>query len=48
VCRLDHRGRCEGCLRTADEIAAWTCYTDVERRQLMEVVLPARAEGPES
>lgn len=45
VCSLDARGRCEGCYRTGDEIAAWSLMTDDERRRLMEQVLPLREEG---
>jgi len=42
VCSLDDRGLCEGCLRTADEIAAWPTLGDDERLRLMDDVLPRR------
>jgi predicted Fe-S protein YdhL (DUF1289 family) len=32
VCRMDARtGYCEGCLRTIDEIACWSGYTDEDK-----------------
>lgn len=31
VCRMDPRGRCEGCLRTIDEIAGWSTMSDAEK-----------------
>lgn len=34
-------GLCAGCLRTRDEIAEWTSYTDAERAGIMEA-LPER------
>lgn len=43
VCRLDADGLCEGCHRSADEIAHWIGYTDAQRLQLMNEVLPQRA-----
>lgn len=37
VCKLDEpRGRCIGCGRTILEIAAWTMFTEEERRLIME------------
>ncbi|CDN53947.1 Putative Fe-S protein [Neorhizobium galegae bv. officinalis bv. officinalis str. HAMBI 1141] len=47
VCSIDLKtGYCFGCGRTREEIAAWTDYTDAERRVLMET-LPARLETVE-
>ena len=43
VCRLDADGLCEGCHRSADEIAHWISYTDAQRLQIMNEVLPQRA-----
>jgi predicted Fe-S protein YdhL (DUF1289 family) len=43
ICRLDANGLCEGCRRTADEIASWTMYTDAQRLHLMNDLLPQRA-----
>jgi uncharacterized protein len=43
ICRLDADGLCEGCHRTAGEIARWMYYTDAERACLMDEVLPRRA-----
>jgi predicted Fe-S protein YdhL (DUF1289 family) len=48
VCRLGVDGLCEGCHRSADEIAGWSSYSDSERRRLMDAVLPARAQRPSS
>ena len=36
VCRLGDDGVCVGCLRTADEIAAWPAMTPADRRRLWE------------
>ena len=44
ICRLTPDGVCEGCLRTAGEIARWMYYTDVERARLMDEELPRRAQ----
>lgn len=42
VCRMDAAsGYCEGCLRTIDEIAAWSQADDVTRRHIW-AQLPAR------
>ena len=48
VCTLASDGLCQGCMRTADEIASWSLLDDQARTQLMDQVLPARAErrGP--
>lgn len=42
VCTLDSDGRCEGCLRSGEEIARWSAMSDGERQYLMDVVLPQR------
>jgi len=42
VCRLGSDGLCDGCLRTATEIASWIGMADSERRRLMDDVLPLR------
>ena len=35
VCRMDERtGWCAGCLRTLDEIAAWSLLDDEEKREV--------------
>jgi predicted Fe-S protein YdhL (DUF1289 family) len=42
VCKLDARtGWCEGCLRTIDEIAAWSTMSD-EAKRAVWVQLRAR------
>jgi predicted Fe-S protein YdhL (DUF1289 family) len=42
VCALDAAtGRCEGCLRTIDEIAAWGALDERARREIWKR-LPAR------
>ena len=44
VCRMDARtGWCEGCLRTLDEIAAWSMLEDHEKRAVWKL-LPHRRE----
>jgi len=42
VCTLGNDGLCEGCWRTADEIAAWSTLSDSARLGLMLHVLPQR------
>lgn len=42
VCALDADGLCRGCLRTVDEIAAWSRLSDDERLHVMDTLLPAR------
>lgn len=42
TCELDAQGLCLGCLRTGDEIAAWSTMRDDERLRLMTQVLPER------
>jgi uncharacterized protein len=44
ICRLDADGVCEGCHRTAGEIARWMYYSDAERARLMDEVLPQRTQ----
>ena len=42
VCRMDaNSGLCEGCLRTLDEIAAWSVLDDDARRAIV-AALPGR------
>lgn len=42
VCSLGPNGLCEGCLRTVDEIAAWSRMSDGERLHVMDTLLPRR------
>ena len=42
ICSLDSEGLCEGCHRTAGEIARWSQMSDDERLRLMTQVLPER------
>lgn len=45
VCRMNERsGWCEGCLRTLDEIAAWSTLDDAAKRAVWKL-LPARREA---
>jgi hypothetical protein len=42
VCRMDAAtGYCEGCLRTIDEIACWSGYTDEDKLAVL-AKLPSR------
>jgi hypothetical protein len=44
VCRMDAKtGLCEGCLRTLDEIAAWSTMADEDKRRVW-ALLPARRD----
>jgi uncharacterized protein len=39
VCRMDPlSGFCEGCLRTLDEIAAWSTLDDAAKRQVWHLI----------
>jgi predicted Fe-S protein YdhL (DUF1289 family) len=42
ICELDRDGYCKGCLRSGDEIARWVSMGEVERRRLVDDVLPQR------
>jgi|GEM_PF-697396 len=42
ICELRADGLCEGCLRTGAEIGDWTSFSDNERSQLMDIILPSR------
>jgi hypothetical protein len=45
VCRMDERtGLCQGCLRTIDEIRAWSVSDDDTRRRLWTTI-ELRAQG---
>lgn len=50
VCVIDPASRiCTGCARTIDEIAAWSSFSDAERRQIMTELpsrIPAAAGRP--
>ena len=48
ISHIDDDGLCAGCLRTGDEIAAWSSMNDDNRLRLMESVLPQRARHRES
>jgi len=44
VCRMDAAsGFCEGCLRTIDEIAAWSTMSDAQKRDVLERLAPRRS-----
>lgn len=44
VCRMHApTGWCEGCMRTIDEIAAWSTMTDMEKRMVWKQ-LPGRRD----
>ncbi|MEO8057429.1 MAG: DUF1289 domain-containing protein [Burkholderiales bacterium] len=46
VCRMDARtGWCEGCLRTLDEIAAWSDLDDANKRRVWQLLDQRRASG---
>lgn len=45
ICRMDAAsGWCEGCLRTIDEIAAWSALDDQRKRAVWKL-LPQRREA---
>jgi hypothetical protein len=46
VCTIDqHTGLCAGCLRTLDEIAAWSILDDVARIEIWERIDDRRAQS---
>jgi uncharacterized protein len=47
VCRIDERsGWCAGCLRTIDEIAAWSALDDAAKRKVWAELAARRAQLP--
>lgn len=45
----EDRSRCEGCLRTIDEIRAWAAADSAQRRAIwVKLLQRARADVPES
>lgn len=44
ICELGAGGYCVGCHRSGDEIAAWSSLPPQQRQQLMDHVLPERAQ----
>ena len=45
VCRIDDAsGLCVGCLRTLDEIAAWSTLDDAQKRAVWEAIAKRRAD----
>jgi predicted Fe-S protein YdhL (DUF1289 family) len=48
VCRIDAAtGLCAGCLRTLDEIAAWSTLDDASRRAVWDAIR-RRAQGDDT
>jgi uncharacterized protein len=48
VCRIDsQRGVCEGCLRTLDEIAAWSRLDDSSKRRIWKLLHERRRAAPD-
>jgi predicted Fe-S protein YdhL (DUF1289 family) len=44
VCRIDNAtGLCAGCLRTIDEIAAWSVLDEAQRRSVWDAIAMRRA-----
>jgi predicted Fe-S protein YdhL (DUF1289 family) len=43
VCRIDpDSGLCAGCLRTLDEIAGWSGYSDEQKRAVIQALANRR------
>jgi predicted Fe-S protein YdhL (DUF1289 family) len=46
VCRMDARtGLCEGCLRTIDEIIAWSTMVDDRKREVWDLLDERRLDA---
>ncbi|MBO6507026.1 MAG: DUF1289 domain-containing protein [Roseibium sp.] len=44
ICQIDdERGLCTGCLRTLDEIAGWSGYSDEQRERILAELGTRRA-----
>jgi predicted Fe-S protein YdhL (DUF1289 family) len=49
VCRMDERtGLCEGCLRSIDEIIAWSTMDDDEKRAVWDALAQREVAGDPS
>jgi len=49
VCRIDpETGLCAGCLRSMDEITAWSGYSDEEKRAVNRLLAARRRAAPDS
>lgn len=47
ICRMSAAsGLCEGCLRTLDEIAAWSTLGDDDKRGIWRLIVQRRVEFP--
>jgi predicted Fe-S protein YdhL (DUF1289 family) len=47
VCRMNAQtGLCEGCLRTLDEIAAWSTMADEAKRTVWRLIEQRQAPSP--
>jgi hypothetical protein len=40
-----HSGLCSGCLRTIEEIAGWSGYSEAEKRAVWAHLVERRAQG---
>ena len=46
ICKMDGRsGLCTGCLRTIDEIAGWSRYSDADKQVVWQRIGERRARG---
>lgn len=49
VCVIDPgTGWCRGCLRTLDEVAGWTAFSDAEKQAVLERLRERRGLAPAS
>lgn len=46
ICQMNARsGLCSGCLRTIEEIAGWSRYSEAEKRAVWARLVERRAQG---
>ena len=46
ICQMNARsGLCSGCLRTIEEIAGWSRYSEAEKRAVWARIVERRAQG---
>ncbi|ROS05217.1 hypothetical protein EDC56_0746 [Sinobacterium caligoides] len=44
ICVLNPEDVCEGCYRSAEEITQWSCYNEVEKKEVLALSRQRRAD----
>lgn len=45
ICVLDEKDICQGCYRSAQEIADWSCLDNATKKQVVQMAQLRRKEG---